>query len=54
MKSSSPLISVLVFGLSLFMLLKFGLGTGETLDEVVSAATPPEESLAMERRHHRP
>jgi len=44
MKSSSPIISAVVFGLSVFMLLMFGLGPSGSLEEVVSAFGPPNEA----------
>ena len=44
MKSSSPIISAVVFGLSVFLLLMFGLGSSPLGDDVASGYIAPQES----------
>lgn len=45
MKSSSPIITAVVLGLSVFLLLMFGLGSNPSFDEVASVSIPTNEPL---------
>jgi len=56
MKSSSPIISAVVFGLSVFLLLMFGLGSNPPIEEVNSAAIAPQDGppKQLERELHAP
>jgi hypothetical protein len=45
MKSTSPIISAVVFGLSVFLLLMFGLGSKPSIDEVLAVSIAPSAEI---------